>query len=468
VRRPAGILVVIALAHPGALADTPSRGEPAAIERPPSILVLLTDDQRWDSLWAMPTVRERLAMHGVTFSNAYVTNPSCCPSRTSLLTGLASPNTGVWSNGGDFGGFEAFDDGSTLATWLDGVGYRTGLFGKYLNGYDPTSGYVPPGWDAWLGGADRYYFGYTFLDVREGGADPQVVTYDHEPADYSTGVVTRRARSFLEATPQDEPFFAVVSYHAPHPPATPAPRDVDAFPDLAPYRPPSFDEADVSDKPGYVQELPELGPRTERDLDALRLDQLRSLAAVDRSVDSLLSTLRSLGRLRDTMVIFLSDNGFQWGEHRWIGKGVPYEESIRVPLVVRFDPMIAERGGTSERFVLGVDLAPTVAELAGIVTPATDGASLVPLLLDGSAPFRDGFVVEHRGEHPGRPSFCEIRSGASAFVQYFEAGSPAEVELYDLAADPFELRNVADVAGYADARATLEAEAATRCVVPPS
>jgi arylsulfatase A-like enzyme len=460
------LVILLVLAHiPGALSSTPLRDGTASTERPPSVLVLLTDDQRWDSLWSMPTVRGRLAAHGVTFSNAYVTNPSCCPSRTSLLTGRTSPSTGVWSNSGDLGGFQAFDDDSTLATWLDEAGYRTGLFGKYLNGYDPASGYVPPGWDVWLGGADQYYYGYSFLDVRDGVS--QVVTYDHEPTDYSTGVVTRRARSFLEATPEDEPFFAVVSYHAPHPPATPAPRDADASADVAPYRPPSFDEANVSDKPAWVRDLPNLSPGEEGDLDALRLDQLRSLMAVDRSVDRLLSTLGSLSRLRDTMVVFISDNGFQWGEHRWIGKGVPYEESIRVPMVVRFDPMVAERGRTNERFVLGIDLAPTVADLAGIVTPAVDGTSFVPLLLDGSAPFRESFVVEHRAEHPGRPSFCELRAGAFAFVRYYAAGTPGEVELYDLVADPFQLRNVADAARYTDARATLESEATAACVVPP-
>jgi arylsulfatase A-like enzyme len=450
-----------------AVAGPPSEAPaPGAAERPPSVLVLLTDDQRWDTLWAMPAVLERIGGHGVTFANAYVTNPSCCPSRTSLLTGLASPATGVWANSGDHGGFPAFDDRSTLATWLDDAGYRTGLFGKYLNGYDPASGYVPPGWDAWLAGADEFFYDYSFLDAREGGR-AEVRTYGDDPADYSTRVLTRRARSFLSATSADTPFFAVVSYHAPHPPGTPDPRDADAFPDLPAYRPPSFDEADVSDKPAYVRDVPRLGPRTVRELDALRLDQVRSLAAVDRSVGRILSTLRSLGRLEDTLVVFTSDNGYQWGEHRWTGKGVPYEESVRVPLVVRYDPLVGGEGAVSDGLVLVTDLAPTVAELVGLAPPPMDGTSFTDLLRDPSAPFRDTFAIEHRAENPGRPTFCAVRSGPWAFVRYYERGEPTEAELYDLAGDPYQLENVADAPGSADERARLEAEADARCVVPP-
>jgi len=237
-------------------------------------------------------------------------------------------------------------------------------------------------------------------------------------------VLTRRARSFLSATPAGVPFFAVVSYHAPHPPGTPDPRDADAFSDLPPYRPPSFDEADVSDKPGYVADVPPLGPRDERDLDALRLDQLRSLEAVDRSVDRIVSTLRSLGRLEDTLVVFTSDNGYQWGEHRWTGKGVPYEESIRVPLLVRFDPLVAEAGTTSDAFVLGTDLAPTVAELLGLTAPPVDGTSFAALLRDPAAPSREGFVVEHRAENPGRPTFCAVRSGRGRSSAPTRTGCP--------------------------------------------
>ena len=449
-----------------AIADTPAREVPAVPDRPPSVLLLLTDDQRWDTMWSMPTVRERIGERGITFSRAYVTNPSCCPSRTSLLTGRYSHTTGVWSNDGEHGGFAAFEDRSTLVTWLDDAGYRTGLFGKYLNGYEPESGYVPPGWDVWLAGADEFYYDYTLLEAHDGLS--QVVTYGQRPSEYSTRVLTRRAQSFLESMPAETPFFAVVSYHAPHPPATPPPQDADAFVALAPYRPPSFDETDVSDKPGYIRDTPALRPAEELTLDAFRRDKFRTLRAVDRSVDRILSTLRSLERLRDTMIVYTSDNGYQWGEHRWIGKGVPYEESIRVPMLVRFDPLIADPGGTSDRFVLGIDLAPTVAELAGVITPSVDGTSFTPLLQDPAAPFRDRFLVEHRAESPGRATFCSVRMGTWAFVRYYLGGVASDAELYDLATDPYQLRNLASSPAYADARSMLEAEADASCVPPPA
>jgi arylsulfatase A-like enzyme len=449
-----------------ALSDTPARDAAVTAVRPPSILLLLTDDQRWDTMWAMPTVRERIGEHGMTFSRAYVTNPSCCPSRTSLLTGRYSHGTGVWANDGAYGGFGAFDDASTIATWLDDAGYRTGLFGKYLNGYDPASGYVPPGWDAWLAGADEYYYDYTLLDAHDGLQ--HVTTYGRAPSDYSTRVLTRRARSFLSGTPLETPFFAVVAYHAPHPPATPAPHDTDAFSELAPHRPPSFDETDVSDKPRYVSRRPPLGPAAELALDALRRDQLRTLRAVDRSVDRLLSALRAQGRLRDTLIVFTSDNGFQWGEHRWIGKGVPYEESIRVPMMVRFDPAGARPGSVSDRLVLGIDLAPTIAELAGVSAPLVEGTSFTALLGDPSAPFRDRFLVEHRAEHPGRATFCAVRLGRWTFVRYYVGEVASETELYDLGTDPYQLHNLAGSPAHADARAMLEAEADASCVPPPT
>lgn len=463
----ATVVLLLLILAPAPLGEEPAALVPAAPPaRPPSVLVLLTDDQRWDTMEALPTVRARLGDRGVTFSRAYVTNPSCCPSRTSLLTGRYSHDTGVWSNGGAHGGFSAFDDRSTLATWLDDAGYRTGLFGKYLNGYDPASGYVPPGWDTWLGGADEFYYDYSLLDAHDGLE--QVATYGHEPSDYSTRVLTRHARAFISTTPEDTPFLAFVSYHAPHPPGTPTTGDADAFQDLPEYRPPSFDEADVSDKPGYVSGLAPLRPGEETKLDAFRLDQYRSLLAVDRSVDRLISTLRELGRLRDTMVVFTSDNGYQWGEHRWIGKGVPYEESIRVPLVVRFDRLVVDPDGRSERFVLGIDLAPTVAEIAGITIPPVDGASFAPLLQDPAAPFRDRFVVEHRADHQGRATFCAVRMGSWAYARYYVGGVVTETELYDLQEDPFQLLNRATSPSYAGALASIEAEADTLCVIPPT
>lgn len=461
----AGALVLVLLCS-CVPSDDPRVDRPGAVPRPPSVLVILTDDQRWDTMSEMPIVQAQIAAPGIRFTRAYVTNPSCCPSRVSLLTGGYSHTTGVWANTGPHGGFASFDDADTIATWLDDAGYRTGLFGKYLNGYDPRSNYVPPGWDSWLAGAEEYYFDYTMLDATDGQG--KVVTFGDDPSDYSARVLTRRAQAFLSSTPADTPFFTIVAYHAPHPPATPDPRDADASVHVAALRPPSFDERDVSDKPGYVRRLDRLDRADERALDAFRRDQLRSLLAVDRGIGRLLSTLRALGRLEDTMVVFTSDNGDQWGEHRWIGKGVPYEESIRVPLAVRFDPLVADPGARSRAFALGIDLAPTIAEVTGVGAPPVDGRSLVPLLRDPDLPFRDDFVVEHAAEAATRPSFCELRSDRWAFIRTYAADGVSDVELYDLARDPFQLRNRADDPSLAKTRTMLEAVADDRCVPPPA
>lgn len=460
------VLILLCVSAVVAIAEPVRAAEAATPDRPPSILLIITDDQRWDTLDVMRTVQGRLARRGITFTNGYTTNPSCCPSRASLLTGLYSHNTGVWSNKGPYGGFDDFDDTSTLATWLDDAGYRTGLFGKYLNGYSWRSRYVPPGWDTWFAKGGGYY-DYRVVEAEDG--DLSVTTYGDDPSDYSTRVLTRRTRAFLSSTPVETPFFAVLAYSAPHRPATPDVRDLDTFRDLRPYRPPSFDERDLSDKPSYITRLQPLTPSEERAVDAFRRDQLRALLSVDRGIDRLLSTLRSLGRLTDTMVVLTSDHGYQWGEHRWVGKGYPYEESIRVPLVVRYDPLVGDPGGHSSRLVLGIDLAPTVAEIAGIPIPPVDGASFASLLVDPRAAFRHAFIVEHRDNHTRHPTFCALRlRGRWSFVRYYVDEAVTEIELYDLRRDPYQLLNVARDRRYEDERTMLRAEANDRCVVPPA
>ncbi len=465
--RAVALLLLLSACGPAPRAEPLSARAPEGVpDRSPSVLVIVTDDQRWDTLNVMPTVRARIARHGVRLTRAYVTNPSCCPSRASMLTGDYSHTTGVWQNSGEHGGFTAFDDDSTLATWLEDAGYRTGLFGKYMNGYSPRAGYVPPGWETWFAIGEGFFYDYVALDVQEGSG--RTVTFGDRPSDYSTRVLTRRARSFISSTPPDTPFFAIVAYQAPHAPATPDPRDVTAFQDLQPHRPPSFDERNVADKPPYIRSLRRLSRARERAVDDFRRDQLQSLLAVDRGVGRLLSTLRHVGRLHDTMVIFTSDHGIQWGEHRWVAKGVPYEESIRVPLVVRFDALVAERNVRTASPVLGIDLAPTVAEIAGIPAPPVDGATFASLLVDPTATLRESFIVEHRATGERRhPTFCAVRMGPWSFVRYYRDGVLTDIELYDLASDPFQLRNRADSPSYAAIQAMLEAEADALCVVPP-
>ena len=251
------------MAQPSAAAELPAR---------PNIVLIVTDDQRWDTLWAMPTVGSELADQGITFTNGYVSNPLCCPSRASILTGQYSHTNGVYTNKGQapFGGFHAFDDGSTVATWLDGAGYRTALFGKYLNGY--AGSYVPPGWDRW------------FATYRNGGF------YDYLAADDFVMKTLRIGPRGLRnhgpgpecgglhrVDPADQPLFMYFAPHAPHEPATAAPGDRNTFADLPKWRPPATTRHDVSDKPEYMQRRVPLDAASRAEIDAFRRSQYQSL-----------------------------------------------------------------------------------------------------------------------------------------------------------------------------------------------
>jgi N-acetylglucosamine-6-sulfatase len=428
-------------AAPIALAATamaPSAFAPAAHAAPdtrPNIVFIVTDDQRWDTLWSMPTVSRELAGRGVTFTNGFVSNPLCCPSRASILTGQYSHSTGVYTNKerSSFGGFAAFDDRSTIATWLHDSGYRTGLFGKYINGYPGV--YVPPGWDRWFATYDhKGYYGYRA--TTEDGIES---TYGNGAADYGTSVIGQKAADFIRTAPRGHPFLAYVAPHAPHNPATPGPGDETAFLHLSPWRPPAYGEADVGDKPEYIQKRSRIDASHEAAIDAFRIDQYRSLLAVDRAVANILDALEDTDRLSQTLIVFTSDNGILWGEHRWERKSVPYEESIRVPFVVRYDPLVGA-ARTDARLVVNIDMAPTAADLAGVNAPGADGDSLVPLLRAASGRWRRDFLIEHmaEGRGSGPPTYCGVRSESATYV-YYETG---EEELYDLRRDPDQLSNL--------------------------
>jgi arylsulfatase A-like enzyme len=406
-----------------------------AVDAPgkPSIVLLVTDDQRWDTLWAMPTVQSELVDHGIEFVNAFASNPLCCPSRASILTGVYSHTNGVYTNKGGqtYGGFTAFDDRSTVATWLHDEGYRTGLFGKYLNGYGHTE-YVPPGWDRWFSTFDNGGF-YDYRAVSDGTFQQ----FGSERSDYGTDVLAEKTVSFINGTDPSTPLFAYFAPHAPHDPATPAPGDGRAFSDLPRWRPESHNERDVSDKPAYIREAPRLDAAERRSVDRFRLDQYRSLQSVDRAIGEIVQALEDTGRLSNTLIVFMSDNGMSWGEHRWDQKVVPYEESIRVPLVARFDAAI-ESPRTDEHLVVNVDLAPTFVELAGSPVTAFEGRSLLPLFGSADVSWRTDFLIEHLGNRErGVPTYCGIRATRYAYWRYVTG----EEELYDLARDPLQLVN---------------------------
>jgi len=434
----------------------------------PNIVLIVTDDQRWDSLWSMPNVRRDLVAHGVTFTNAFVTTSLCCPSRASILTGQYSRHTGVYKDAGKNGGAPAFTDTSTLATWLHGGGYRTALVGKYLNNYDLIANHRPPGWSEWdaIASAEPalHFYDYT---VNENG---RMVHYGNAPGDYVDTTLGNIALRFINST--QSPFFLEFCPIAPHTPAVPAHQDLEKFRNSPlPHRP-NFNEADVSDKPWAG--LPQIHPLNDPAWIQTYYDHaLASLQQVDRSVGDFVDALRRDGRLNNTVFIFTTDNGLLLGEHRLaVQKIWPYEESIRVPLVIA-GTGVANPGRKNPDLALNIDLAPTIAQIAG-VRPGLpqDGRSLVPLLQDRRTRWRKSFVVEYLG--PGGPGsdyaapFEGIRTVRYLYVHYgpsaLTPGGPptpypnGSKELYDLKTDPYELNNLAALPQYESLRKRLAAQ----------
>jgi arylsulfatase A-like enzyme len=411
----------------------------------PNIVLINTDDQAPHMLDFMPTALNEIAAKGVTFASSFATTPICAPSRASLLSGNYAHTHGVLNVGGANGGAARFvgPDLETLAVWLQRTGYRTGHFGKYINGYqllcDDSSCYVPPGWDVWRAFPLDHYYNY-LLSV-----DGPKVAYGNAPADYSTDVLRDQALAFLDAHP-GEPVFLYFSAYAPHVETpnlipVPAPRHLNLFAGVVPWRPPSYMEADVSDKPAWVQALPVVvAPILVGFIDGSRQLGLEALLATDEAIAAILDKLAAQGRLADTVVVFTSDNGYTFGEHRTFGKQHPYEEAIRIPLSIRYDRLLRERGAVRSDLALNIDLAPTLAEWAQVpsaLRPPVDGLSLTRAAAGSEALARDAVLIEQW--QPRR--FAGVRTQEWKYVRH----QTGERELYDLANDPAELVNVASL-----------------------
>jgi N-acetylglucosamine-6-sulfatase len=408
----------------------------------PNIVFILTDDMRKDDLKYMPKTRSVLKAEGMSFSSAFVSNALCCPSRATIMRGQYAHNTKVWTNGGPSGGWQAFRNNGlqrdNVATRLDSAGYRTALIGKYFNGYNTTS--VPPGWDRWFA-TEEGYFNYDANDqgtIRHFGTDA---------SDYQTDVLKRRAKAFVGTSVTfGKPFFAYVAPEAPHDAArqrapVPAPRDRHAYDGLKAPRLPSFNEKNVSDKPPWIRKLPKLSDATKAEIDNRHERRAESLQAVDDLVAGVVGKLRDKGVMGNTYIFFTSDNGWQEGEHRLdFGKWRPYEEDVRMPLVVR-GPGVAA-GHQSHKLVLNTDYLPTFTDLAGAQAPGyTDGRSLRPLLEKTVGGWRSAVLLEAaRNDRnvPHSPAYRGIRtSDGTKYVEY--AGG--KKELYFLGRNPYELRN---------------------------
>ena len=441
--------------------------EPPPVAHAPNIVFILTDDLDAAAAQEMPLVKALITDRGTRFRHHYVSLSMCCPSRTATLRGQFAHNTGVYTNNLPDGGFEFVHaqglETSTLATWLQAAGYRTALFGKYLNGYPetaPSATYIPPGWNEWMSpivGAPHQGFDYT---MNHNGT---AVAYGSNEADYLTDVISNAAANFIRdavAGHSTQPFFIYLAPYTPHQPATPAPRHANAFPGLRAPRPDAFNEADVSDKPLWVQNHPLLDAAQIAHIDDLYRRRRQSLLSVDEMVQNMVDALQATGQLDNTYILFTSDNGYHLGQHRLdSGKNTAFEEDILVPLVVRGPGVPA--GRDENRLSANVDYAPTFAEIAGTSTPAfVDGRSLLPLL-KGQTPssWRQALLLEHRAaddpeltatDTPREPAdpfalgprgagpFAGLRlADDTTYVEY----AVGEFELYDNAGDPAQLRN---------------------------
>ena len=452
----------------------------------PNVLVIETDDMRWDDLRWMPNVRRLLQRRGLSFENSFAPYPLCCPSRSSFLSGRYTHNHHVYTHLEPYG-FAAFPDRRSIATVLQGAGYQTGLVGKYLNGYGEqylrsggsSLNYVPPGWDQWYAGSDHLW---DYDDPNHGGG---TYSYNHLveningeihsfPGRYSTDVVAEQAREVITGFSKTrDPWFVWWTPTAPHhglpvEPDDPLPTrrqdgefsswDTPGRPDWVKGRfdsrithgsgtPPSGSaEKNIKDKPNYLRRQPELAP-AEKDAETeVTRQRAESLYALDVQIRRTYAHLRKLGQLENTVIAFTSDNGYYLGEHRKrTGKINLHEPSLRVPLLIagpgvphgrRYDP------------VTTVDLAPTLAAYAGTRMDRADGTSILPIIRGDQgwdrAVVTEGMMGFGRYAEEfalGRSPLDTrgLRLGRWKLTRY----STGEAELYDLLTDPLELRNLA-------------------------
>lgn len=414
----------------------------------PNIVFILTDDQSLD-ITKMPFVNGR--RDWIRFPRAFLNDPLCCPSRATLLTGLYSHHTRVEDNSTGY----RVNGRSTLPIWLRGAGYRTALVGKYLNDYPFGRGdtYIPPGWtDFRVMLASKAYFNY---QMNRNGT---LVSHGSAERDYSTDVLTREAIDVIRTA--RSPFFLQLAYNAPHGPFTPAPRHEGRFKTLPVRHRPNFNESDASDKPTWVGRLE---PREADQMDEQVRERHEIMLAVDEGVQAVFSELSRTGKLANTVVVFMTDNGFAMGEHRWEGKNCPYEECVRTPLLVRYP---GRRGRTDSRMVSNVDIAPTFARIARARLPRTDGRSMLALIAGGRVAWPTSVLLHAtpaKADEAGKgqiepPTWWGVRTPRFKYIRWQAAGAE---ELYDLARDPAELTNVARNPRYASTRRGLAARLVT-------
>jgi arylsulfatase A-like enzyme len=416
----------------------------------PNFIVINTDDMREDQLAYMAQTQALLVNQGALFTNAFVVDSLCCPSRATLLRGQQTHNHGVLSNSSPTGGYGAFHDkgleNSTIATWLHDAGYDTVLLGKYFNGYTVASAPLqpPPGWSEWYAIVSG---GYYKLQLNQNGV---ITAYGSSEQEYSTDVLRDLTLDFLDRHASgSNPFFIYVAPWAPHSPSTPAKRHQKALPGLTHVHSASFNEADVSDKPQWLQAIAPLTTTQIKTQDKNYVNSVKTLQAVDEMIGALVARLSAHDLLDNTYILFTSDNGIAYGEHRLTSKTTAYDEDVGVPFVIRGPGIVP--GSVYEQFALNMDIAPTLAELAGVQPGHTvDGRSLVGLLASapGGGNPDERFIIERMiGGGAAQvgysvPAYTALRTHDYLYVSY----STGETELYDMIADPYQLNSIHAVA----------------------
>lgn len=414
----------------------------------PNVIFILADDFTWNLVQYMPNLLQ-MQKDGVTFANYFVTDSLCCPSRTSIFTGMYPHDSGVFTNGGDDGGYATFvakgNETKTFATALSSSGYRTALMGKYLNGYDPLTPAVPAGWTEWAGAGNGYKnFNY---DLNESGT---VHHYGAAETDYLTDVVSGLGVTFATKDPS-KPFLLEIATFTPHAPYIPAPRDANAFPGLTIPRTGAYGARPGVTDPAWLQAITALTPKEKDNMDASFRMRAQAVQAIDKMIGTLRAAVAKAGQADNTYFVFSSDNGYHMGEHSLRpGKQTAFDTDIHVPLIVTGPGVPA--GMTRDEIVQNIDLCSTFAELGQTAAPPTQtGRSLVPLLHGQTvADYRNVALVEHHGANfdPTDPDLPEANSGApptyvalrmksSVYVEY----TGGEAEYHAHATDPYELEN---------------------------